>query len=56
MENTKKVYGLYNDDDILVKGAKVLVDKGVKITEVYSPFPIHGIEKIIGMKWTRLAI
>lgn len=56
MEGTKKVYGLYNDDEILVKGAKDLVGKGIHISEVYSPFPIHGIEKVIGMKWTRLAI
>lgn len=51
-----KIYGLYNDDLILVDGAKDLVTKGVKISDVYSPFPVHGIEKVIGMKWTRLAI
>lgn len=51
-----KIYGLYNDDDILSEGAKVLVAKGLRISDVYSPFPIHGIEKVIGMKWTRLAI
>jgi len=52
----KKIYGLYDNDEILVKGAKALVEKGVHITTTYSPFPIHGIEEIIGMKWTRLAI
>ncbi len=51
-----RIYGLYNDDEILVQGAKTLVDKGIKVSDVYSPFPVHGIEKIIGMKWTRLAI
>lgn len=51
-----RIYGLYNDDEILVNGAKDLVAKGVKVSDVYSPFPVHGIEKIIGMKWTRLAI
>ncbi|MEM9022973.1 MAG: DUF3341 domain-containing protein, partial [Bacteroidota bacterium] len=24
--------------------------------DAYSPFPIHGIEKVIGIPWTRLAI
>lgn len=56
MAESYYIYGLYNDDDILKKGAKSLIDKGVKINEVYSPFPVHGIEKIIGMKWTRIAI
>lgn len=56
MSDGKKIYGLYNDDDILKKGATDLVGRGVKINTTYSPFPIHGIENIIGMKWTRLAI
>ena len=56
MSNGSKLYGLYNDDAILVDGAKSLVAKGIKVNEVYSPFPIHGIEKVIGVKWTRLAI
>ena len=51
-----KIYGLYNDDDLLVSGAKELVSKGVFVEDVFSPFPVHGIEKIIGMKWTNLAI
>lgn len=52
----KKIYGLYNDDAILVEGAKTVVAKGIKVSDTYSPFPIHGIEKIIGIKWTRIAI
>ncbi|UTW63477.1 DUF3341 domain-containing protein [bacterium SCSIO 12741] len=56
MATEKKIYGLYNDDDILKQGATDMVAQGIHINEVYSPFPIHGIEKIIGMKWTRIAI
>lgn len=56
MSTEMKLYGLYNDDGILVEGAKKLVGNGVKVNDVYSPFPVHGIEKIIGIKWTRLAI
>ncbi len=52
----KKIYGLYNDDALLVEGAKSVVAKGIKVSDVYSPFPVHGIEKIIGIKWTRIAI
>ena len=37
-------------------GAKKLVSKGIKINEVFSPFPIHGIDPIIGIKNTRLGI
>jgi len=36
--------------------ARVLKKNGVRVKEVYSPFPIHGIDPIIGVKRTRLAI
>lgn len=49
-------YAMYDDDDVLKDGAKKLVAKGIKVTEVFSPFPIHGIDPIIGVKDTRLDI
>lgn len=52
----KVIYAMYDDDDILKDGAKKLVAKGVKVAEVFSPFPIHGIDPIIGVKNTRLGI
>jgi hypothetical protein len=50
------IYAMYDDDDVLKDGAKKLVSKGVKVSEVFSPFPIHGIDPIIGIKNTRLGI
>lgn len=50
------IYAMYDDDDVLKNGAKKLVSKGVQIAEVFSPFPIHGIDPIIGVKNTRLGI
>ena len=47
---------MYDDDEVLKNSAKQLVAKGVKISEVFSPFPIHGIDPIIGVKNTRLGI
>jgi hypothetical protein len=52
----KIIYVMYDDDGALKDGAKKLVSKGVKINEVFSPFPIHGIDPIIGIKNTRLGI
>lgn len=52
----KVIYAMYDDDDVLKDGAKKLVAKGVKIADVFSPFPIHGIDPIIGVKNTRLGI
>jgi hypothetical protein len=52
----KIIYAMYDDDDVLKDGAKKLVAKGIKVAEVFSPFPIHGIDPIIGVKNTRLGI
>ena len=52
----KIIYAMYDDDDVLKDGAKKLVAKGVKVSDVFSPFPIHGIDPIIGVKNTRLGI
>lgn len=52
----KVIYATYDDDTVLLEGAKKLVAKGIHIRDVFSPFPIHGIDPVIGIKQTRLAI
>jgi len=52
----KVIYAMYDDDHVLLDGAKKLVAKGVKVTEVFSPFPVHGLDPVIGVKNTRLGI
>lgn len=52
----KVFHAMYDDDDKLKEAAQAIVDKGVNVKEVFSPFPIHGIDPIIGVKRTRLAI
>ena len=52
----KVFHVMYDDDDKLMEAARELVGKGIRVNDVYSPFPIHGIDPIIGVKRTRLAI
>ncbi len=52
----KIIYAMYDDDDVLKDAAQTLVDNGVQIKDCYSPFPIHGIDPIIGIKRTRMGI
>ena len=56
METKKVLHVMYDDDGKLMEAAKKLVAKGVRIKDVYSPFPVHGIDPVIGVKRTRLAI
>ena len=52
----KVIFAMYDDDDKLMDGAKHLVANDVKVSDVYSPMPLHGIDSIIGVEPTRLAI
>ena len=52
----KIIYAMYDDDDKLLDGARMLVSKGVHVNEVFSPMPIHGLDDVIGVRHTRLGI
>lgn len=44
------ILGIYDDDDVLLKAVKTIREKRGKIHEVYSPFPVHGLEHALGYK------
>ena len=53
---SKIFHVMYDDDAKVMAAASTLVGQGIRVKDVYSPFPIHGIDPIIGIKRTRLAI
>lgn len=53
--NTKTIYGLYADDDDLLKAIKSFQKEGISIKEVYTPFPVHGLDKALGLRKTRIS-
>ncbi len=52
--NNKYLVGVYGDDDIALKAVKSIRAANIKIHEVFSPFPIHGIDEAMGYKHSRL--
>lgn len=57
MESNKNfVLGVFDDEDVLLHAVEKVRGKGVKIHEVYSPFPVHGLDEALGYKKTRLPI
>ncbi|MFY0600492.1 MAG: DUF3341 domain-containing protein [Cyclobacteriaceae bacterium] len=48
--------GVYEDEDVLLDAIKSIRSGGVSIHEVYSPFPVHGIDDVLGYKRSRLSI
>ena len=48
--------GVFEDEDVLINGVTSIRQSGVKIHEVYSPFPVHGLDEVLGYKRSRLPI
>ncbi|MFV0249180.1 MAG: DUF3341 domain-containing protein [Tenacibaculum sp.] len=56
MSANKVIYALYNDDDVLMDAVKKVKSEHYHIEEVFCPFPVHGLDKAMGLAPTRLAI
>lgn len=53
---SKVIHAFYNDDDILMLAVKKVKAAKHHIEEVYCPFPVHGLDKAMGLAPTRIAI
>lgn len=56
MASPNVIHVLYNDDDILMNAVKEIRANHYTIEEVYTPFPVHGLDKAMGLAPTRIAI
>lgn len=54
--NKSFVVGVFDDEDVLLNAVHAVRGTGVKIHEVYSPFPVHGLDEALGYKRSRLPI
>lgn len=54
VKGTDYIVGVYGDEDILLKAIKSIREGGVKIQDAFSPYPIHGIDDVLGYKRSRL--
>lgn len=53
---TDVIFGLYDDEEDLKRACKVAMDQHLEIMDVYTPFPVHGLDPIIGLEESRLHI
>lgn len=56
METSKVIHAIYNDDDVLLSAVKKVKAERYHIEEIYTPFPVHGLDKAMGLAPTRIAI
>lgn len=53
-ETTEFLYGLYDDEEILIEAVKKAKAAHLDIAEVYTPFPVHGLDPAMGLSESRL--
>ncbi len=54
--NKEVIYGLYDDETDLMKAVKEAKEQHLEIMDVYTPFPVHGLDPILGLAESRLHI
>ena len=52
----KFIHAVYDDDDKLLDAIKNLKKNKIMIEEVFTPFPVHGLDHLLDLKPTRIAI
>ena len=54
--SSKVIHAIYDDDDVLLHAVKDVKAANHHIEEVFTPFPVHGLDKPLGLEPTRLAL
>ena len=54
MSVKKFIVGCFDEETALFNAVKNVRKKGYKIHDVYTPFPIHGLDKVMGLRDTSL--
>jgi hypothetical protein len=54
--STKMAYGVFDDDDVVLHAIPKLREQKFNVVDVISPFPIHGIDNVLGLKRTRISM
>ena len=53
---SKTIYAVYDDEQQLFTAIPSLRSSGLKVTNVQSPFPVHGIDEVLGIPHTRMGV
>lgn len=55
-EQKNVLFGLYNDEEILMKAITKANQDHLDIMDVFTPFPVHGLDKVMNLEESRLHI
>ncbi len=48
------VYGHFTDDNELLEAVQKLQEKGIRIADVRTPFPVHGLDGVLKLRRSHL--
>ena len=54
--NKNFLVGVFDNEELVLNAVRTVRGGGVKIHEVFTPFPVHGLEEVLGYKRTRLPV
>ncbi|MEL6945971.1 MAG: quinol:electron acceptor oxidoreductase subunit ActD, partial [Bacteroidota bacterium] len=54
--NKEILYGVYDDEEILLDAVKQAKKDHLDIWDVFTPFPVHGLDPLLGLAESRLHI
>ena len=56
MENKQYISVFFEDEKPLLQAVKKLRESNEKIIDVLTPFPVHGLDKALSMKRSRIPL
>jgi hypothetical protein len=56
MENKNYISVIFDDEEPMLKAVAKIQESNKKIMDVFTPFPVHGLDKALGMKRSRIPI
>jgi hypothetical protein len=54
--NKNFIVGVFDNEQLVMDAVRKVRGGGVKIHEVFTPFPVHGLDEVLGYKRSRLPI
>ncbi len=52
--NKSVIYGIYSDEELLLKAVRNARSRHMEIMDVFTPFPVHGMDQALGLEESRL--
>ena len=49
-EITKYISAYYEDEEDLLAGIKNMQENNVQVLDAFTPFPVHGLDKVLGIR------